>query len=87
MFAWGATAGSGRAAPPRRLPPPDTVTVTDPARMSAVEAAALLHAGELHPRELLDACLDRTRSYDGAIGAWIRLYPEVAYAAADAAGS
>lgn len=54
--------------------------------MSAVEAAALLHAGELHPRELLDACLDRTRSYDGAIGAWIRLYPEVAYAAADAAG-
>ena len=86
LFAWGATAGSVRAAPPRRLPAPDTVARVDPAGMSAVEAAALLHAGELHPRELLDACLARTRAHDGAIGAWIRLYPEVAYAAAEAAG-
>lgn len=53
--------------------------------MSAVEAAALLHAGRLHPRELLDACLARTRRFDGSIGAWVRLYPEVAYAAADTA--
>ncbi|MFD6896369.1 amidase [Rhodococcus sp. NPDC060086] len=74
------------AAPRRRFPDPGTVDVTDPALLSAVEAASLLHAGQLHPRELLDACLARTREFDGAIGAWIRLYPEFAYAGADAAG-
>jgi len=46
----------------------------------------LLQAGRLHPRELLDACLSRTREFDGEIGAWVRLYPEKAYAAADVAG-
>lgn len=76
----------GHAAPRRRFPDPGTVDVTDPALLSAVEAASLLHAGQLHPRELLDACLARTREFDGAIGAWIRLYPEFAYAGADEAG-
>jgi aspartyl-tRNA(Asn)/glutamyl-tRNA(Gln) amidotransferase subunit A len=88
------TAQPGHAAPQhrshassrRRFPDPGTVDVTDPALLSAVEAASLLHAGQLHPRELLDACLARTREFDGAIGAWIRLYPEFAYAGADAAG-
>lgn len=59
---------------------------TDPASMSAVEAAALLRAGRLHPRELLDSCLARTRAFDGNIGAWVRLYPEFAFQAAEEAG-
>lgn len=80
------------AAPPvnaarrTRLPDVGSVSESDPALLGAVEAATLLHAGRLHPRELLDACMDRIRKYDGGIGAWIRLYPETAYAAADAAG-
>lgn len=80
------TAPRSQAAPLRRLPAPDTVTATDPALMSAVEAASLLHAGTLHPRDLLDACLERTRMHDREIGAWVRLYSEFAYRAADAAG-
>lgn len=76
----------GRTATVRRLPDPGAVTETDPALLGAVDAAVLLHAGRLHPRELLDACLDRTRTFDGGIGAWVRLYPETAYRAADAAG-
>ncbi|WP_068163584.1 amidase [Rhodococcus phenolicus] len=71
--------------PARRLPDPGSVSETDPALMSATSAAALLQAGHLHPRELLDACITRSRAFDGEIGAWIRMYPEIAYAAADAA--
>ncbi|MGN5235864.1 MULTISPECIES: amidase family protein [unclassified Rhodococcus (in: high G+C Gram-positive bacteria)] len=81
-----ATAQRSHAGPVRRLPDPGAVDATDPALLSAVEAASLLHSGRLHPRELLDACLARTRGFDGAIGAWVRLYPEFAYAGADAAG-
>lgn len=76
---------AGAAPPSRRLPDPGSVSETDPALMSATSAAALLQAGKLHPRELLDACITRSRAFDGEIGAWIRMYPEVAYAAADAA--
>lgn len=75
-----------QAQPTDALPVPSTVSVTDPALLSAVEAASLLQSGQLHPRELLDACIERSRALDGAIGAWIRIYPEVAYAAAQAAG-
>ncbi|MEZ5153515.1 amidase [Rhodococcus zopfii] len=83
---WGMSRVPGGAATPaRRLPDPASVSETDPALMSAISAAALLHAGNLHPRELLDACIARSRAFDGEIGAWIRMYPEVAYAAADAA--
>lgn len=67
------------------LPSPDSIDSTDPALLSAVEAASLLQQGHLHPRELLDACLDRSAQYDGAVGAWIRIYSDVAYAAADRA--
>lgn len=87
LFAWGSAAGAARGAPSHRLPEPETVKTTDPASMSAVEAAALLRAGRLHPRELLDSCLARTRAFDGDIGSWVRLYPEFAYEAADAAGA
>lgn len=76
---------AGAATPERRLPDPGSISETDPALMSALSAAALLHGGDLHPRELLDACIARSRAFDGEIGAWIRMYPEVAYAAADAA--
>lgn len=62
------------------------IAAADPAELSAVEAASLLQSGRLHPRELLDSCLSRTQRFDGYVGAWVRLYPEIAYAAADAAG-
>ncbi|MGA9873268.1 MAG: amidase, partial [Rhodococcus sp. (in: high G+C Gram-positive bacteria)] len=77
---------TARAQSADSLPPIDAVSVTDPALFSAVEAASLLQAGELHPKEVVDACLNRSRALDGDIGAWIRIYPEVAYAAAEAAG-
>lgn len=75
-----------QAQPADALPSPDAITMTDPALLSAVEAASLLQSGQLAPRELLDACLARSRALDGDIGAWVRIYPDVAYAAADAAG-
>ncbi|WP_408014655.1 amidase [Rhodococcus xishaensis] len=72
-------------APANGLPSPDSITVTDPAFLDAVQAASLLQSGALHPRELLDACLSRSTEFDGEIGGWIRIYPEMAYEAADAA--
>ncbi|RVW00927.1 amidase [Rhodococcus spongiicola] len=72
-------------APANGLPSPDSITVTDPAFLDAVQAASLLQSGALHPRELLDACLTRSNEFDGEIGGWIRIYPEMAYEAADAA--
>lgn len=80
-----ASAAPRRSTPSGALPTPSSITVTDPALLGAVEAASLLQAGRLHPRELLDACLTRSGAYDGEIGGWIRVYPEMAYAAADAA--
>ena len=81
--------GLGRAAasanPARRLPSPAAITASDPALLSAVEAASLLQSRALHPRELLDACLSRSAAHDGGIGAWIRIYPEQAYEAAESA--
>lgn len=44
-----------------------------------------MRAGQLSPRELLDACLRRTDRFDGSINGWVRLYPDVARAAAVAA--
>lgn len=74
-----------RATGTRGLPAPDSITVTDPALLGAVEAASLLQSGRLHPRELLDACISRSSALDGEIGGWVRIYPEMAYEAADAA--
>ncbi|CAM3093336.1 amidase [Prescottella defluvii] len=86
------TSGTATARPAERrttatrgLPSPDSITVTDPAFLGAVEAASLLQSGRLHPRELLDACLSRSSALDGEIGGWSRIYPEMAYEAADAA--
>ncbi|MFC8179122.1 amidase [Rhodococcus sp. NPDC057297] len=76
---------SARADPTGTLPAPDSITTTDPALLSAVEAAALLQAGKLHPRDLLESCFSRSRAFDGEIGAWVRIYPELAHTQADAA--
>ncbi|QSE81799.1 amidase [Rhodococcus koreensis] len=82
-------AGLGRAGatanPAHRLPSPAAVSASDPALLSAVEAAALLQSRALHPRELLDACLSRSAAHDGGVEAWIRIYPEQAYEAAESA--
>ncbi|MEV0357900.1 amidase [Nocardia sp. NPDC050697] len=82
--------GAAGAVPlPRRrtpqLPDPAAVGATDPAQLSALEAVSLLRAGQLHPAELLDACLRRSADYGGGTNAWIRSYPEPAYEQAEAA--
>lgn len=43
---------------------------TDPARMSAVEAAAAIRAGRLTSEELVGACLARIAALEERIGAW-----------------
>ncbi|MFZ2176917.1 MAG: amidase [Rhodococcus sp. (in: high G+C Gram-positive bacteria)] len=89
--AWGAAgvgmtrAPSAYATSPRSLPAPGDITETDPGLLSAVEAASLLQARALHPRELLDACLRRSADSDGDVNAWARIYPETAYHAAEQA--
>lgn len=83
----GLAIGGNTRASARALPAPDAIDTTDLAMLGAVQAASLLQSGKLDPRELLDACLARSRAMDGSVNAWIRIYPEVAYAAADAAAS
>ncbi|GAB2717411.1 amidase [Nocardia thraciensis] len=68
-----------------RLPDVVDSSETDPALLSAVEAASLLQKRKLHPVELLDACLRRSSALDGATMAWIRTYPELAHAQAEEA--
>ena len=80
-----AAARPRRTSTPGNLPAPESITATDPALLGAVEAASVLQSGALHPRELLDACIERSAAFDGEIGGWIRIYPEMAYEAADAA--
>lgn len=68
---------------------------TNPADLGLLEAAALLRSGRLSAVELLEACQARIASRNGgaptfdgaldAINAWVRLYPELARAAAMAA--
>ncbi|CCQ17328.1 putative amidase [Rhodococcus sp. AW25M09] len=53
--------------------------------LDALQAVSLLQSGILHPGELLDAYFERSRAMDQPVNAWIRIYPEVAYAAAEAA--
>jgi aspartyl-tRNA(Asn)/glutamyl-tRNA(Gln) amidotransferase subunit A len=60
------------------LPDPRSITVTHPADLGVVEAAALLQARRLSSRELTQACLDRITARDGPINAWVRTYPELA---------
>lgn len=60
------------------LPDPGSIDATDPAQLSAVEAASLLQGKRLHPRELLDACLRRSAEFDGCLNTWVHTYPEMA---------
>src|SRR5947209_6183574 len=72
-----------------------TTTVTDPADLGVLAARELLHSRRLSAAELTDAFLRRIEernggapSFDGApdaINAWVRIYPDVARAAAAAA--
>jgi aspartyl-tRNA(Asn)/glutamyl-tRNA(Gln) amidotransferase subunit A len=75
--------------PPRSkvglLPDPASIAVTDPALLSLVECAALLQARQLSASELAAACLRRSHAKDGAITAWVRVYPEFATELAHAA--
>src|SRR5690606_36910992 len=78
------------AAVPRRspvLPDPGSITATDPALLSALEAVSLLRSRALHPRELLDACPPRSAEHDGEINSWVHVYPETAHAQAEAAAT
>lgn len=65
---------------------PSRLITSDPALLSALDAVRLLQDKQLHPRELLDACLRRSAAFDGPINSWIRTYPEVAYQQAEEAG-
>ncbi|MEU4314734.1 amidase [Nocardia sp. NPDC024068] len=86
LFAAAAGPALTARADPLALPDPTRITATDPALLPAVEAASLLQAKRLHPRELLDACLRRSAEFDGPINAWVRTYPEIAYDQAEQAG-
>ena len=49
---------------------------TDPARMTASQAAGLIALGEMSCEELVRACLDRIGSRDAAVKAWLWLEPD-----------
>jgi amidase len=51
---------------------------TDPADLSATEAARRIDAGSLHPRDLLEACLDRIAAREGMVKAFAHLDPALA---------
>jgi aspartyl-tRNA(Asn)/glutamyl-tRNA(Gln) amidotransferase subunit A len=81
---------AGASARPQRskaglLPDPASIEATDPELLSLVECAALLQARRLSATELAEACLRRSRAKDGAITAWVRVYPELAAELAAAA--
>ncbi|PXY33533.1 hypothetical protein BAY59_10645 [Prauserella coralliicola] len=59
--------------------------MTHPADWDVAEAAGALRAGRITSLELTEACLARVVDRDPAYGAWIRVYPDDARAAARAA--
>ncbi|MCY4641070.1 MAG: amidase [Chloroflexi bacterium] len=52
--------------------------VADPARLTASEAARAIATGELRSETLVRACLERIRSRDAEIRAWVHLDEELA---------
>jgi amidase len=54
---------------------------TNPADLSATEAARRIDAGSLHPQDLLEACLERIAARDGTVKAFAHLDPALARAA------
>ena len=49
---------------------------TEPARMTAAEASALIQSRKLSCEELVRSCLRRIGSRDAAVKAWLRLEPD-----------
>src|SRR3984957_16206558 len=49
---------------------------TEPARMTASEASALIQSRKMSCEELVRSCLKRIASRDAAVKAWLRLDPE-----------
>lgn len=61
---------------------PDSIAVTDPARLGLAEASALIARRALSPVELTEAVLQRIAALDGTLHAHITLLPGEALAAA-----
>jgi amidase len=59
--------------------------MTDPARLTATEAARQIAAGTLRPEDLMEICLDRAAAREGEIHAFAHLDPGHARAAASTA--
>ena len=66
-------------------PDPEGRAVSELWRKSALELAALIRSGEVSSREVMQAHLDRVAAVNPAVNAIVRLLPEQALAAADAA--
>src|ERR1700736_3497608 len=49
---------------------------TEPARMTAAEASALIQSRKLSCEELVRSCLKRIASRDSVVKAWLRLDPD-----------
>jgi aspartyl-tRNA(Asn)/glutamyl-tRNA(Gln) amidotransferase subunit A len=79
-----AAARASRSAAPT-TPDPSSIDTTDLTALSLLQCASLLQSGKVSSVELTQACLDRIHAKDGAITAWIRLYPDYAISLARAA--
>ena len=49
---------------------------TDPAALTAAEAARAMREGRLRAVELIEACLERIAKHDASLKAWVHLAPE-----------
>ena len=58
---------------------------SEPWQLGAVELGAAIAAAQLTPREAVESCFERIEAYEGLVGAWEHLDPELAVAEADAA--
>lgn len=61
--------------------------MSDPARLTATDAARKIAIGTLSPMTLMEACLDRVKERDGAVHAFIHLDPAQARSGAAGAGA
>lgn len=75
---WQAAPVAGAERPAIRLPDAAAPQETNPAFLTVTEAARLLQSGELSAAELVQACLDRVRRYDGLLKAFNELTGESA---------
>jgi len=52
--------------------------VTDLYKLTAAESARRIKAGKLHPAELLDSCIERVSTREGAVHAYAYFNPDQA---------